>query len=262
LVYKFVDVRSLGLAEELRGLRHRQQSRLRRRHQDIIRSLAVCIGLYGRNRMGGSSRHCIKRRIALQRGACKRNPKRNCQDARNILFYNSSLTSYFLTILPQKERKTELLLFVYKLTTKCWSILKISIFSASAGQTKNQIHFLPITEKMKIFLKVCENMKKLYVKTKSGTVLIDQAIVEKYHLKTGTMSPFSQSSIVDENGNSPRENDPPDRGLDAESKGEQQWRPKNRFVRRHYYFWLSVGCRSISDNVGDSFSVLGVIKNV
>jgi hypothetical protein len=63
-------------------------------------------------------------------------------------------------------------------------------------------------------------MKKLYVKTKSGTVLIDQAIVEKYHLKTGTMSPFSQSSIVDENGNSPRENDPPDRGLDAESKGE------------------------------------------
>src|SRR5208282_5045153 len=37
---------------------------------------------------------------------------------------------------------------------------------------------------------------------------------------------------------------------------------KNRFVRRHCYFGLSVGCRSISDNVGDSFSVLGVIENI
>jgi hypothetical protein len=45
-----------------------------------------------------------------------------------------------------------------------------------------------------------ETMKELYLETKNGNVPIDQAIIEKYNLKKGTMSPFTNSRIVDKDG--------------------------------------------------------------
>ncbi len=51
-------------------------------------------------------------------------------------------------------------------------------------------------------------MEELFVKTKDGNVKIDDSIVKKYDLKKGTLSPFTQSHIVDKNGDFTRE-DPP-----------------------------------------------------
>lgn len=51
-------------------------------------------------------------------------------------------------------------------------------------------------------------MEELFVETREGNVKIDDGIVEKYDLKKGTLSPFTQSHIVDKHGDFKRE-DPP-----------------------------------------------------
>ncbi len=43
-------------------------------------------------------------------------------------------------------------------------------------------------------------MEELYLRTQNGNVPIDPEIIEKYHLKKGTMSPFTGCPIVDKNG--------------------------------------------------------------
>lgn len=48
-------------------------------------------------------------------------------------------------------------------------------------------------------------MEKLFVETKDGKLKIDDSIVEKYDLKKGTLSPFTQNHIVDKNGDFNRE---------------------------------------------------------
>lgn len=51
-------------------------------------------------------------------------------------------------------------------------------------------------------------MEELYIKTKEGMQKIDNSIVEKYDLKKGTLSPFSRSTLVNENGDAKREEQP------------------------------------------------------
>jgi len=43
-------------------------------------------------------------------------------------------------------------------------------------------------------------MEDLYLETKNGRERIDDQTVEKYHLESGTLSPFTQNRIVGENG--------------------------------------------------------------
>lgn len=48
-----------------------------------------------------------------------------------------------------------------------------------------------------------DNSEDLYVETKEGNISIDQEIVEKYNLKMGTTSPFTDNRIVGEEGEFP-----------------------------------------------------------
>lgn len=43
-------------------------------------------------------------------------------------------------------------------------------------------------------------MNELFLETKSGSIPIDSAIVERNHLKKGTLSPFTGNRIVGKNG--------------------------------------------------------------
>jgi hypothetical protein len=43
-------------------------------------------------------------------------------------------------------------------------------------------------------------MEELFLVTKRGLVKIDPAMVEKYHLVSGTMSPFTRCRITNEEG--------------------------------------------------------------
>lgn len=45
-----------------------------------------------------------------------------------------------------------------------------------------------------------ESMENLYLETKNGNVPIDPTMVEKYHLKKGVKSPFTNNRIVDKDG--------------------------------------------------------------
>ncbi len=51
-------------------------------------------------------------------------------------------------------------------------------------------------------------MEKLYIETKNGNIPIDKDIIEKYDLKKGTLSPFTNNHILGEDGDFVRE-DPP-----------------------------------------------------
>ena len=46
-------------------------------------------------------------------------------------------------------------------------------------------------------------MKKVYLKTKAGIHPIDPAVAEKYHLKPGTVAPFTGGMLVDQSGQAP-----------------------------------------------------------
>lgn len=48
-------------------------------------------------------------------------------------------------------------------------------------------------------------MEELYLETKKGNLPIEQNIIEKYDLNSGTLSPFTQQRIVDVNGEYQRE---------------------------------------------------------
>lgn len=43
-------------------------------------------------------------------------------------------------------------------------------------------------------------MEDLFLVTRHGIVKLDPAMVEKYHLESGTMSPFSRCRITDKEG--------------------------------------------------------------
>ena len=43
-------------------------------------------------------------------------------------------------------------------------------------------------------------MEDLYLETKNGKERIDEETVKKYHLESGTLSPFTQNRIVGESG--------------------------------------------------------------
>lgn len=45
-------------------------------------------------------------------------------------------------------------------------------------------------------------MKELFIETKSGRVPLDQEVIKKYDLNQGAKSPFTNSPIVGESGNS------------------------------------------------------------
>lgn len=45
-----------------------------------------------------------------------------------------------------------------------------------------------------------DSMENLYLETKNGIERIDEQAVEKYHLESGTLSPYTQNRIVGENG--------------------------------------------------------------
>lgn len=62
-------------------------------------------------------------------------------------------------------------------------------------------------------------MKKLYLETKYGRVLIDPAVVEKYKLEIGEESPFTHDRIVDKDGDAEKENEPEKVPLEG-TKGE------------------------------------------
>lgn len=62
-------------------------------------------------------------------------------------------------------------------------------------------------------------MKKVFLKTKTGTYPIDPVIAEKYGLRPGMASPFTQGAIVDENGQVPAEEDVKAQNLEG-SQGE------------------------------------------
>jgi hypothetical protein len=51
-------------------------------------------------------------------------------------------------------------------------------------------------------------MKELYLETEHGRERIDEQTVEKYHLESGTLSPFTQNRIVGENGEYRQKDDP------------------------------------------------------
>lgn len=48
-------------------------------------------------------------------------------------------------------------------------------------------------------------MEELYIETKNGNLRIDDAFIQKYNLKKGTLSPFTRSRIVGKNGDFHRE---------------------------------------------------------
>ncbi|QHQ63060.1 hypothetical protein Ana3638_21645 [Anaerocolumna sedimenticola] len=54
-------------------------------------------------------------------------------------------------------------------------------------------------------------MEELYLETKNGNIPIDEDIVEKYDLKKGTRSPFTNNRILGENGDYVREDPPEER---------------------------------------------------
>lgn len=51
------------------------------------------------------------------------------------------------------------------------------------------------------------------METKSGTIPLEDSIVEKYDLKKGTMSPFTQNRIVGKNGDFKREEPPKEKPI-------------------------------------------------
>lgn len=44
-------------------------------------------------------------------------------------------------------------------------------------------------------------MEELFLETQDGLVPLDRKIIEKYKLKKGSLSPFTNCRIVDKNGN-------------------------------------------------------------
>jgi hypothetical protein len=63
-----------------------------------------------------------------------------------------------------------------------------------------------------------EKMKEIYLETKEGRIKIDDRIAQKYDLKKGTVSPFTQNHIVDKSGDFNRE-DPPEK-IDSINQGD------------------------------------------
>lgn len=43
-------------------------------------------------------------------------------------------------------------------------------------------------------------MEDLFIETEKGNIPVDQNLIEKYDLKEGTFTPFTQERIVDKNG--------------------------------------------------------------
>lgn len=60
-------------------------------------------------------------------------------------------------------------------------------------------------------------MKQFYLKTKTGTYPIDPALAEKYGLKPGMASPFTQSAIVGPGGETHKEEQRQTRNLEGSS---------------------------------------------
>ncbi|WMJ87302.1 hypothetical protein [Anaerocolumna sp. MB42-C2] len=54
-------------------------------------------------------------------------------------------------------------------------------------------------------------MEELFIETKNGNIPIAEDIVEKYDLKKGTRSPYTDSRILGENCDYVRENPPEER---------------------------------------------------
>lgn len=63
-------------------------------------------------------------------------------------------------------------------------------------------------------------MKDLFVETKEGKMKIDGNIVEKYDLKKGSVSPFTQNPIVDQNGDFKRD-DPPEKWVSLNEREDE-----------------------------------------
>ncbi|WFR59366.1 hypothetical protein QA584_09830 [Anaerocolumna sp. AGMB13025] len=63
-------------------------------------------------------------------------------------------------------------------------------------------------------------MEELYLETKEGKVKIDDRIAQKYDLKKGTVSPFTQNHIVDKAGEFKREEPPKKR--DSINQGDDE----------------------------------------
>jgi len=68
------------------------------------------------------------------------------------------------------------------------------------------------------------NMEQLYMQLPQGNTPIDPAIIDKYHLEKGTVSPFNQYRIVGENGEFPErgsgKRDTEDHAIHAEEDSE------------------------------------------